>query len=109
MAGISPGKGHLHMCTEQSKPNIDPNEVSNPTMNATPIVGHSPPLLKWSKAVLASFRGERTKRGTTIANTPTTWMSKMIPSTSGNFLASDVLKMMAKATVPMTKRVPCHG
>lgn len=97
------------MCTEQSNPSMELKDVSNPTMNATPIVGQLPPFSKWSKAVLASFRGDRTKRGMTIAKTPTTWTSRISPSTSGSFLAKEVLNMIENAITAITMRVPCHG
>jgi len=97
------------MCTEQSKPIIELNAVSNPIIYAVPIVGQLPPLLNCVNATFAEFRGARTQSGITMAKRPMTWRSRMNPSISGSFFAKDVLKTMQKRTTAMISSVPCHA
>ena len=99
---------HLHICTPQSKPNMDTMEVDRPTITDVPVLLHPPPLLNSVKTAAAVFLGASTHKGITIANRPTIWIIRISPSTIGSFLAKKVLKRIAKEVIAMTSMVPCQ-
>lgn len=77
-------------------------------MDANPVVGQPPSLVNLRRTSLAFPRGASTHRGMMTAKSPVIWMMRTMPSTRGNLVASEVLKMIEKAMTAIAKRVPCH-
>ena len=77
-------------------------------MKARPLVGQPPKLVKPVKTLEAELRGARIQRGIRIPKKPSTWMINTVLSTKGSFFARKELKRMQKATIAMTRSVPCQ-
>jgi hypothetical protein len=100
---------NIHICAAESEPVNEMTAVRIPTSADVPSLFHPPPLLKVVKTSFAFARGARVQRGIKIAKKPAIWIRSRIASTSGNFLARNVLKKMENAATAIISSVAWYG